>query len=97
LAFYFNAGAAADQQLYVEMKAGFRMPGREVELGERVNLLDYIEDGQLRPWQWYHVAIPLSLLDPQGKDFVWIEIGDASGNGASTFYIDDIRFVPTVP
>lgn len=94
LAFYFNGGAAADQQLYVEMKAGFRMPDREVELGERLNLLDYIEDSPLQPWRWYHVAIPLSLLDPRGKDFVWIEIGDSSGNGASTFFIDDIRFVP---
>jgi hypothetical protein len=97
LVFDFNGGDTADQQLYLEMKTGFRTASGEIELGERVYLADYIEDYLLQPGQWYRMAIPLNRLDPGGDDFSWFEIGDASGDGASTFYIDGIRFVPAGP
>ena len=41
--------------------------------------------------------VPLSTLNPDGGSMAWFDIGDASGNGASTFYIDEMRFVAVDP
>ncbi len=43
--------------------------------------------------QWQLVAIPMALLNPQSLPFAWFDIGDVSGAGASTFYLDDIHLV----
>ena len=90
LVFYLNGGETTDQQLYVEMNSG------ETSLG-RADLTDYIEGYPLQPDEWHRVAVPLNLLNPKGKSIAWFDIGDASGNGASTFYIDEIRFVSPGP
>lgn len=36
-------------------------------------------------------------LNPEGNPLAWFDIGDASGDGAATFYIDEIRFVASGP
>ena len=92
LIFYLNGSATVDQQLYVEMKSKDNVP-----LGERAYLADYIEGYPLQPGQWHMVTVPLSLLNPDDKPFGWFDLGDASGSGASTFYIDEIRFVTAKP
>jgi len=89
MVFYFNGGATADQELYVEMKSG-----DATSLG-KAELADTIEDYPLRPDTWYQVKIPLKALNPGKLPFAWFDFGDASGNGASTFYVDEIRFVTT--
>ncbi len=92
--FYFNGAESTDQQLYVEMKSGDNVP-----LGEKAYLTDsyFLDDYPLQPGQWYMVMIPLSHLNPEGKPIAWFDIGDASGDGAATFYLDEIRFVATGP
>jgi hypothetical protein len=94
LVFYLNGGETADQQLYVEMKSGDNVP-----LGERATLTDstFVEGYPLQAGQWHRVTIPLNLLNPEGVPFAWFDIGDASGKGAATFYIDEIRLVAAGP
>ncbi len=94
LVFYLNGGDTADQQLYVEMKSGDNVP-----LGERAYLTDstFVEGYPLQPGQWHRVTIPLSFLNREGVPFAWFDIGDASGNGTSTFYIDEIQLVGAKP
>jgi len=89
--FYLNGGETADQQLYVEMKSG-----DNTSLG-RADLIDYMENYPLLPGQWHRVAVPLSVLNPSLGNFGWFDIGNASGNGAANFFIDEIRFVTTKP
>ena len=73
--------------------------GDNITLGERAYLVEggYIEGYPLQPGQWHRVAVPLSTLNPVRQPFVWFDIGNASGNGAATFYIDEIRFVVSGP
>ena len=92
LVFYFNSGKTADQNTYIEM-----FVGEDVLVGEQAYLTDYVEGGPIQPGEWYKVSIPLSVLNPEGLLFEWFNIMDASGNGASTFYIDEIRFVAAGP
>ena len=94
MVFYLNGGAKNDQQLYVEMKSG---GGDVVSFGGRVNLVDYIQDHPLQSGRWHLVMVPLNLLNPECTPFDCFEIGDAFGNGASIFYIDEIRFVAGGP
>ncbi|MBC8505833.1 MAG: hypothetical protein ISR58_00075 [Anaerolineales bacterium] len=92
LVFYINGGDTADQALYVELKS------REgTSIGDRAILADYTEVSPLQPGQWHVVMVPLSTLNPDGGSMAWFDIGDASGNGASTFYIDEMRFVAVDP
>ena len=63
----------------------------------KAELADFIEDYPLQPGEWHRVMIPLSTLNPGLQNFGWFDIGDVSGEGASTFYIDEIRFVTTEP
>ncbi|MBC8505835.1 MAG: VCBS repeat-containing protein [Anaerolineales bacterium] len=91
MVFYLNGGATADQELYIEMKSG-----NNVSFG-RAYLPDYIEDYPLQHGEWHLVMVPLNILNPEAKPFAWFDFGDASGNGAATFYIDEIRFVSSVP
>jgi len=91
MVFYLNGGSTADQELYVEM-----ISVDNKTLG-RANLADYIADYPLQPDKWHQVMIPLTILNPNRENFGWFDLGDASGNGASTFYIDEIRFVSTEP
>jgi hypothetical protein len=93
LVFYLNGGETADQDLFL------RMNSEETDiLGEAFILSDgYIEGGSLQPGQWHQVALPLNLVNSKGKSISWFDMGDASGDGASTFYIDEIRFVSTGP
>ena len=88
--FYLNGGDTADQELYVQMMAESGEPA-----GTRVDLVGYIDSYPLQPGEWQRVMVPLNLLNPEGKAIGWFDFGDASGNGASTFYIDEIRFVGT--
>ncbi len=92
LVFYLNGGDTADQELFVEMMSESGEPS-----GPRVYLAGYIEGGSLQPGEWHRVTVPLNLLNPEGKAIGWIDFGDASGNGASTFFIDEIRFVSAGP
>jgi hypothetical protein len=62
-----------------------------------VDLSRYIEDFPLQPGQWHRVAIPLSDLNAEGASIDDFTITDASGGGASTFYIDEIRLVAGGP
>ena len=66
-------------------------------MGARVNLVDHIQDYPLQPGQWHLVMVPLSLRNLESTLFDWFDIGDASGNGASAFYIDAISFVASEP
>jgi len=91
MVFYLNGGTTADQELYVEM-----ISVDNKTLG-RAELADFIADYPLQPNQWHQVVIPLSVLNPDSENFGWFDLGDASGNGASTFYIDEIRFVSARP
>jgi hypothetical protein len=90
MVFYLNGGETADQELYVEMFSEGSPVGR-------ANLADYTDGGMLQPGQWHLVMVPLSILNPDGKDIAWFDVGDSLGNGASTFYIDEIRFVAFGP
>ena len=92
LVFYINGGQTADQQLYVEVKSE-----DNIVLGESVVISDYLDGAPIQPGKWYQVMIPFSVLTPQALPFAWFDIGDASGNGASTFYIDDIRLIAAQP
>jgi len=92
LVFYFNGGERADQNTYIEM-----FVGEDVLVGDQAYLTDYVEGGPIQPGEWYKVSIPLSVLNPEGLLFEWFNIMDASGNGAATFYIDEIRFVTAGP
>ena len=92
LVFYFNGGETADKNTYIEM-----FVGEDVSVGEQAYLTDYIDSGPIQPGVWYQVSIPLSVLNPERLLFEWFNMMDASGNGASTFYIDEIRFVSAVP
>jgi len=87
LVFYLNGSTTADQELYVEM-----ISIDNLTLG-RAELANFIEDYPLQPDGWHRVMIPLSALNPSFGNFGWFDLGDASGNGASTFYLDQIRFV----
>jgi len=91
LVFYFNSGETADQNTYIEM-----FVGEDVLVGEQAYLTDYVESGPIQPGEWYKVSIPLSVLNPERLLFEWFNIMDASGIGAATFYIDEIRFVAAV-
>ena len=91
MVFNLNGGATADQALYVEM-----ISVDNITLG-KAELADFIEDYPLQPGEWHRVMIPLSTLNPGLQNFGWFDIGDVSGEGASTFYIDEIRFVTTEP
>jgi hypothetical protein len=92
MVFYFNGGETADQNTYIEM-----FVGEDVLVGEQAYMIDYVEGGPIQPGEWYRVSIPLSVLNPERLLFEWFNIVDASGNGASTFYIDEIRFVTAGP
>lgn len=90
LVFFINGGESADQRLYVEMKSV-----ANILVGQRVYLSDpgILKGGSLQAGEWQFVSIPLALLDPEGKPFAWFDIGDASGKGASTFFLDDISLM----
>lgn len=92
LVFYLNGGDPANQELYVEMKSESDIP-----FGPRAYLADYIENYPLQPGEWHRVAVPLNILNLEGKPVSWFDMGDASGVGAATFYIDEIRFVASGP
>ncbi len=68
-----------------------------VQLGDNAYLVDFMEDYLLKPGQWHKVVLPVNLLNPQGLPFGWFDIGGVSGNGASTFYVDEIRLVAAEP
>jgi len=88
LVFFVHGGDAADQDLYVEM-----MAGGEGVLGERAFLVDYMGGNALDAGAWMVAVVPLGVINPGGALMDWFDIGDASGNGASGFHIDEIRFV----
>lgn len=90
LVFYLNGGDSADQELSVVMMSESGMP-----LGAQLELAEYSDNYPLQPGTWHLVSLPLNLLNPEGISKFWIDFLDASGKGASTFYIDDIRFVIT--
>jgi hypothetical protein len=93
LVFAFNGGEEANQQLYVEMKSK-----DDIVLGERIILgEEHIENYPLGGNQWHKVTVPLEALNPEGEIFGWFDIGDASGGGSATFYVDEIYFVATGP
>ncbi len=92
LVFYFNSGETADKNIYIQM-----FGGEDINVGDQAYLTDYVESGPIQPREWYKVSIPMSVLNPERLLFEWFNIMDASGNGASTFYIDGIRFVSTGP
>jgi hypothetical protein len=91
MVFYLNGSSIADQALYIEM-----ISVDNITLG-RAELVDYIEDDPLQPNKWHRVMIPLTILNPNRENFGWFDLGDASGNGASAFFIDEIRFVSAEP
>lgn len=45
----------------------------------------------------HRVAIPLSDLNAEGATIKDFTITDASGGGAATFYVDEIRLVVSGP
>ena len=63
----------------------------------RVNLVDHIQDSPLQLGEWHPIMVPLKLLNPESKTFDWFDIGDASGNGASTFSIDELKIMASDP
>ena len=71
--------------------------GEDVTVGEQAYLTDYVKGGPIQAGEWYKVSLPLSVLNPENLLFEWFNIMDASGNGAATFYIDEIRFVSAGP
>jgi hypothetical protein len=90
LSFYLNGGETAGQQLDLTMSFQGTPVGS-------VDLSRYIEDFPLQPGQWHRVAIPLSDLNAEGATINDFTITDASGGGASTFYIDEIHLVASGP
>lgn len=93
LVFYINGAVTADQELYLWM---YSEDGDL--LGEGFYLSEgYIEGGSLQPGQWHQVVLPLDLVNLEGNFISWFDFGDASGNGASTFFIDEMRFVTAGP
>jgi len=91
MVFYLNGSITADQEIYIEM-----ISNDNNTLG-RVELADFIEDYPLQPDTWHRVLIPLITLNPSLQNFGWFDVGDASGSGASIFYIDEINFVGSEP
>ena len=68
------------------------------DLGDSAELAgDYIEAGSLELGAWHWVAVPLSVINPRNEPMAWIDIADASGQGASAFYVDEVRFVTAAP
>lgn len=91
LIFQVNGGETADQRVGVSVSL------RDVWATPPLDVLNYIEGGQLEPGQWHQVLVPLSVLSPDGGEIDQINFVDMSGGGASTFYLDEIRFVAAGP
>jgi hypothetical protein len=58
-----------------------------------VNDCRHIEGGTIVANQWKRVRIPLTQLNIPQKQLMRLSIQDASGQAATTFWLDDLRLV----
>jgi len=72
---------------------GITLGYNDQNLSPLLDITEYIEGGELEPYKWHQVAIPLSKINPGGGSFDTIKFVKMKGSGESTVYIDDIFFV----
>jgi hypothetical protein len=91
LVLYVNVG----DTLYPQISVSANLQGEPLT-AMPINLFHYLEDRQLKSGEWNKVVIPLSTIDPDGKDidelFFRIDV-----IGTSPLYFDEIRFISAEP
>jgi GH18 family chitinase len=88
LEFWVHGGSTGGQKMVVQLGdvAGSTMP--------QIHADTYNSCGAVTANAWCKVSIPLSTLGVGSSPIVDLVIQDDSGHAQSTFYVDDIRFVP---
>ncbi|MBT4502841.1 MAG: hypothetical protein HOC74_34225 [Gemmatimonadetes bacterium] len=93
LEFYIRGSAESEVGLWV-----FIYTEDGTEQGKRrVDDPHYMEDGIIEAGAWKRVLIPLEDLNPDKLAFTGIVLQDRTGDGTSTFWVDDIRLVGARP
>jgi hypothetical protein len=87
LVFFVAIGEIDDQQIGITLEYNNR------DLSPLLDVTDYIEGGQLEPYEWHQVAIPVSEINPGDGSIDTIKFVKLRGSGELTVFIDDVFFV----
>jgi len=93
LEFYVRGSTTTQSSLKVFLHA---RDGREL-LHIPVNDCRHLDGGSIEAGIWKRVRIPLSDLNPDDLAVTRINIQEATGEGSSQLWIDDVRLVPGSP
>jgi len=91
LVFYINIGETTHPVFVLDM----HYEDAQVSI-ETLAVSGYVGGGQLEAGQWQQVVVPLSALNSTGGSIDQINFA-YDGSGATTFYLDEIRFVSAGP
>ena len=93
LEFYIRGSAESEVGLWA-----FVYTEDGAEQGKRrVDDPRYLQDGTIEAGAWKRVLIPLEDLNPDRLAFTRIVFQDRTGDGTSTFWVDDIRLMGAGP
>jgi len=82
-----TAGSAKEVQL--------RIRNGGVDIGNNLNLRDFINTGLFNTWQKYTISIDVLGIGPADLDEVVIKTVDSGGGQAPSYYIDDMQWEET--